>query len=162
MTTKNHPTRREFIKQSTGAAIALSLPIIVPARVFGANDRINVAVLGVNGRGRNHIKGFEDLDNVEVTCLCDPDNVILQQRAGEFEETYGRKVKTEMDLRKVYEDKDIDAVSIATPNHWHALATIWACQAGKDVYVEIPEAVCGIEGGVEECLARLGYGGLNG
>jgi predicted dehydrogenase len=78
------------------------------------------------------------LSNVEVATLCDPDNNILQKRAKEFEEKTGKKVKTENDLRKVFDDKTIDAVSIATPNHWHALAAIWACQAGKDVYVEKP------------------------
>jgi len=138
MSNQNQLNRRAFIKNSAGVAVALSLPTIIPARAFGANDRVSVAVLGVNGRGQNHISGFSNLKNVEVAMLCDPDNVILQQRAGEFEKKYGKKVKTEVDLRKVFDDKSIDAVSIAMPNHWHALATIWACQAGKDVYVEKP------------------------
>jgi predicted dehydrogenase len=133
-------SRRTFIRQSAtaGAALAFAAPMYVPASAFGANDRIRVAVLGVNGRGQDHIQNYMNLPNVEVATLCDPDDVILQQRAGEFKEKYGKKVKTEQDLRKVYEDKKIDAVSIATTNHWHALATIWACQAGKDVYVEKP------------------------
>src|SRR5215217_1795136 len=131
-------SRRDFIKNSTGAAVALSIPYIIPASAFGANDRVRVAVLGVNGRGQSHISGFNNLSNVEVATLCDPDDNILQKRAKEFEEKTGKKVKTENDLRKVFEDKSIDAVSIATPNHWHALAAIWACQAGKDVYVEKP------------------------
>ncbi|WP_373512731.1 Gfo/Idh/MocA family protein [Persicitalea sp.] len=138
MQNENQLNRRKFIKNSAGVAMALSLPTIIPARAFGANDRVSVAVLGVNGRGQNHMAGFSRLENVEVATLCDPDNVILQQRAQEFEKKSGKKVKTEMDLRKVFDDKSIDAVSIATPNHWHALATIWACQAGKDVYVEKP------------------------
>ena len=138
MKTENQLTRRKFVKNSAGLAVALSLPTIIPARAFGANDRVSVAVLGVNGRGQNHMAGFSNLKNVEVATLCDPDNVILQQRAQEFGKKTGKKVKTEMDLRKVFDDKSIDAVSIATPNHWHALATIWACQAGKDVYVEKP------------------------
>lgn len=138
MLNENQLNRRRFIKNSAGVAMALSLPTIIPARAFGANDRVSLAVLGVNGRGQNHISGFSNLKNVELTTLCDPDNVILQERAGEFEKKYGKKVKTEMDLRKVFDDKSIDAVSIAMPNHWHALATIWACQAGKDVYVEKP------------------------
>jgi hypothetical protein len=132
----NEVSRRDFIKNSTGAAVALSIPYIIPAQAFGANDRVRVAVLGVNGRGQDHIKGFNNLSNVEVATFCDPDNNIVQKRAKEFEEKTGKKVKTENDLRKVFEDKTIDAVSIATPNHWHALAAIWACQAGKDVYVE--------------------------
>ena len=72
--------------------------------------------------------------------LCDPDAEVLGQRAAQFEQRYGRRPATQQDLRKVLDNKEIDAVSIATPNHWHALATIWACQAGKDVYVEKPGA----------------------
>ncbi|MGV3557849.1 Gfo/Idh/MocA family oxidoreductase [Larkinella arboricola] len=132
-------SRRTFLKTAaTGSLAVLGLPTIIPAHAFGANDRIRVAVIGVNGRGKNHISGFSGLPNVEVVTLCDVDNVVLAERAAEFEKTYSRKVKTEPDLRKVYDDKNIDAVSIATPNHWHALAAIWACQAGKDVYVEKP------------------------
>ncbi len=140
---QNSFSRREFLKTATVgtatvATAAVGIPTIIPSRAFGANDRLRVAVIGINGRGKNHISGFSSLENVEVATLCDVDNVVLQARAAEFEKTYNRKVKTEQDLRKVYEDKSIDAVSIATPNHWHALAAIWACQAGKDVYVEKP------------------------
>ena len=138
MKSKNQITRRKFIKNTAGAAAILSVPTIIPSNVFGANDRIQIAVLGVHGRGKSHIKGFQTLDNVEVAYMCDPDNVVLQERAGEFEKTYGKKVKTERDMRNIFDNKSIDAVSIATPNHWHSLATIWACQAGKDVYVEKP------------------------
>jgi predicted dehydrogenase len=102
------------------------------------NDTVRLAVLGVNGRGADHIGGFSNLKNVEVAVLCDPDENVSRKRAAEFEKKYGRPVRTETDLRRVFDDKHIDAVSIATPNHWHALATIWACQAGKDVYVEKP------------------------
>lgn len=131
-------SRRQFIQTAAAGTAVLSLPTIIPARAFGANDRLRVAVIGINGRGKDHIAGFSKLANVEVATLCDVDDVVLQKGASEFETKYGRKVKTEGDLRKVYDDKDIDAVSIATPNHWHALAAIWACQAGKDVYVEKP------------------------
>lgn len=135
---KMKESRRNFIKKSAGAAALLSMPTIVPASVFGANGKVSVAVIGVNGRGRSHIQGFMNLPNAEVTCLCDCDLNVLEPRAKEFETKYSKKVKTQQDLRKVFEDKSIDAVSIATPNHWHSLATIWACQAGKDVYVEKP------------------------
>lgn len=138
MKAKNKVSRRSFIQKSAGAAALLSMPTIIPANVFGSNDKIRVAVLGVNGRGTTHIEGYMNLPDVEVACLCDPDLVILGQRAAEFEKKYGKKVNQQQDLRRVYEDKSIDAVSIATPNHWHALAAIWACQAGKDVYVEKP------------------------
>ena len=102
------------------------------------NDTVRVAVLGVNGRGRDHIGGFQKVPNVQVAVLCDPDDNVARKRAAEFEKRYGQAVRTERDLRRVFDDKMIDAVSVATPNHWHALATIWACQAGKDVYVEKP------------------------
>jgi len=138
MKEKKTESRRSFIQKSAGAAALLTMPTIIPGNVFGANDKVRVAVLGVNGRGTNHIQGFSSLPDVEVACLCDPDLVVLAKRAQEFETKYGRKVIQQQDLRKVFEDKSIDAVSIATPNHWHALATIWACQAGKDVYVEKP------------------------
>ncbi|GAB2801972.1 Gfo/Idh/MocA family oxidoreductase [Rhabdobacter roseus] len=138
MKNENQVSRREFIKNSAGVAVALSIPTFIPASAFGANDRVQVAVLGINGRGQNHISGFSNLKNVDVACLCDPDNEVLQTRAKEFNEKAGKKVKTEQDLRKVIDDKSIDVISIAMPNHWHALATIWSCQAGKDVYVEKP------------------------
>ena len=131
-------TRRKFIKNTTGAAIALGFPSIIPSSAFGANDKVQVAVLGLNGRGKSHIKGFQALKDAQVATLCDPDKIILTTRASEFETAYSAKVKVEQDLRKVFEDKNIDAVSIATPNHWHTLAAIWAMQAGKDVYVEKP------------------------
>ena len=131
-------SRRSFIKTAAVGTASLSLPTIIPASAFGANDRVRVAVIGINGRGKDHISGFSKLENVEVAALCDVDNVVLQERAADFEKKNNKKVKTFQDLRKVYEYKDIDDVSIATPNHWHALAAIWACQAGKDVYVEKP------------------------
>src|SRR5579871_1777627 len=118
-------SRRSFV---IGAATAVSLM----GRKASANNRVRVAVLGINGRGRDHIFGFNALPNAEVVMLCDPDRNLLAERADQFESKYHRKVQTEQDLRKVLDNKEIDAVSIATPNHWHALATIWACQAGKD------------------------------
>lgn len=116
-------------------------PMVIPSGAKGANDRIRVAVLGVNGRGKNHISeimGLSKKANVEVAVLCDPDMNVLRERAGEFRKQYGTDVAIEQDFRKTYEDKTIDAVALASPNHWHALQTIWACQAGKDVYVEKP------------------------
>ena len=104
----------------------------------GANDRVNVAVLGVNGRGKNHIDGYMNLDNVQVTTLVDPDMNICQERADEYGKKYHTEMKAVQDQREVLDDKEIDVVSIASTNHWHALSTIWACQAGKDVYVEKP------------------------
>jgi predicted dehydrogenase len=119
-------SRRSFVI-GAGTALAAS-----------ANDRIRVAVLGVNGRGADHIKAFQSQPGVEVAVLCDPDRNVADQRALEFFDSYGKTVRVEQDLRRVFDNKEIDVVSIATPNHWHALAAIWACQAGKDVYVEKP------------------------
>jgi len=138
MKEKRKVSRRNFIRKTAGAAALISMPSIVPASVFGASGKVSVAVIGVNGRGGSHIQGFMDLPNAEVTCLCDCDLNVLGPKAKAFETRYSKKVKQEQDLRNVFADKSIDAVSIATPNHWHALATIWACQAGKDVYVEKP------------------------
>jgi len=137
---KSEMTRRTFIKSTSGALAAATIagPMYIPKHVFGANDTIRAAVLGVHGRGKDHIEGLMNLDNVEVVTLCDPDQKVLDERAAEFKQTYGKKVSLEQDLRNVYDDKDIDVVTIATCNHWHSLATIWACQAGKDVYVEKP------------------------
>src|SRR5580700_4231395 len=127
-------SRRSFVLGAGGTAISLM------AGKASANSRVRVAVLGVNGRGTDHIRGFSALPNAEVVMLCDPDRNVLAERAEQFETKYQRKVRTEQDLRRVFDNKEIDAVSIATPNHWHALAAIWACQAGKDVYVEKPGA----------------------
>lgn len=123
---------------AVAGSAAIVAPSFLKAGVFGANDRINAAVLGVHGRGKNHISSLMAQDNVQVTVLCDPDMSLLKKRQAEFKEAYKKDVAIEQDLRKVMDNKDIDVVSIATPNHWHALAVIWACQAGKDVYVEKP------------------------
>ena len=126
--------RRNFVR-STAAVVAaprLALGLRQP------NDAVRVAVIGVHGQGRSHMHYFQKLDNVEVAVLCDPDRNVAAERAAEFEKTYGGRPRTETDLRRVLDDKEIDVVSIATPNHWHTLATVWACQAGKDVYVEKP------------------------
>lgn len=154
-------SRRSFLKTAATGAVAAAVvpgalakdpvkkPTVIPPTVKGANDRIRVAVLGVNGRGKSHIEEIMDLSqkaNVEVAVLCDPDMNVLQERAADFEKKYGKKVMIEQDFRKTYEDKTIDAVTLATPNHWHALQTIWACQAGKDVYVEKPATHNIVEG----------------
>jgi predicted dehydrogenase len=137
---KNKLNRREFMSRSIGGVVAASMiaPTILPRSIFGANDRINLAVIGIRGQGGGHIHGFSDLPNVRVHTICDCDENLFSARMREVEEKHGYKPKTRWDLRKVLDDKDIDAVTIAMPNHWHALATIWACQAGKHVYVEKP------------------------
>jgi predicted dehydrogenase len=105
--------------------------------VAGANDRVRVGIVGLRGRGENHIRGFGALPNVEIAALCDIDDSVMSQRLAQVRKM-GFQPKTYTDVRKLLDDKSIDAVSIATPNHWHALIAIWAMQAGKDVYVEKP------------------------
>jgi len=122
-------TRRDFMKGAAAAGLAM----VVPSRVLGANDEIRVAVVGINGRGGSHIREFHKMSGVRVVALCDVDLRVLGRRARGFD-----KVEKYQDVRKMLENKDIDVVSIATTNHWHSPITVWACQAGKDVYVEKP------------------------
>ncbi len=134
-------TRRQFVQTSATAVAATSLIAQSATAKQDANSTLHAAVLGLNGRGKTHIKTFQGLQkekNVKIVLLCDPDKKLLAKRAAEFEKKYGYKVDTATDMRKVFDRKDIDVVSVATPNHWHALATIWGCQAGKDIYVEKP------------------------
>ncbi len=111
---------------------------IAARRLSGANDRINAAVVGVRGRGREHIDCFAKLPGSRVAAVCDIDQAVAERAQTLAEKLQGSKPAIYRDIRQMLENKDIDVVSIATPNHWHALATIWACQAGKDVYVEKP------------------------
>ena len=134
--------RRKFIKASTVATASLgSAPMLWgnSHKWKGANDRINVAVIGIRGQGQSHIAEYSKLKNVEVAAICDVDTNLFAPRIKKlFTEKSLREPKTYQDLRRLFEDKDIDAVSIVTPNHWHALASIWALQAGKHVSVEKP------------------------
>lgn len=106
----------------------------------GPNDRVRIALVGLRGRGRDLIKCFGDAakQNVEIATVCDVDESVLNERAAGIEQTFGQKPLRVTDMRRVLDDASIDAIAIATPNHWHALATVWACQAGKDVYCEKP------------------------
>lgn len=104
----------------------------------GANDRVNVGVVGVRGRGRDHISGFVKGPNVRVAAVCDIDQSVAERAQAFTEKAGGGKPAAFADMRKMFEDKSIDAVSIANTNHWHALSTIWAVRAGKDVYCEKP------------------------
>ncbi len=136
---KEGVTRREFLKRTTaGVVVASALPTILPRRVFGANDRVNIAVIGIRGQGGGHIRGFGKIPDVHIKTICDVDENLFPGRLKEIQERFGYQPGTEHDMRRVFDDPDIDAVSFATPNHWHALGTIWACQAKKNVYVEKP------------------------
>ena len=135
-------SRRQFIKSTSafaGASLLLS-GSKASARVIGANDRLRIAVAGLNGRGQSHIGGWLEQENVEIAYLIDVDERVLD-RTLKFvgKKTEGKfDIKGVRDVREVLEDKNLDAISIATPNHWHSLMTIWAAQAGKHVYVEKP------------------------
>src|SRR5689334_24669844 len=125
--------RRSFLVAS--ALTAAATPSTAP---LGANDRLRVAIVGLRGRGGDHIAGFLEQPNVEIAAVCDIDETLLNRRVAQIASRAGRKPAPYTDFRKLLEDSSIDAVSIATPNHHHAIQTIWACQAGKDVYVEKP------------------------
>ncbi len=114
------------------------LAATMAAPVLGANDRIQVAVVGVRGRGRDHIAIFGSRPGARVIAVCDIDDAQSERAVALAEKVQGSKPRVYRDFRKLLEDREVDAVSLATPNHWHALQTIWACQAGKDVYVEKP------------------------
>ncbi len=140
--------RRSFIKKTVLGATGITLGASTMGlsaksynSIMGANDRINMSVIGVRGQGNGHLKrwaGMAKKDNVFLKTICDVDENLFAERIKTVSDLQGEKPGTEVDMRKVFEDKDIDAISIAAPNHWHALATIWAVQAGKDVYVEKP------------------------
>jgi predicted dehydrogenase len=136
MTIMAKQTRRNFLKASS-AIVAGSTFVIsgtkASGNVIGANDRVRIGVAGVNGRGGQHISAWKGQKNVEIAALIDPDEKILGNRMKKIEGAKGYA-----DVRKALEDKNLDAISIATPNHWHSLMTIWAAQAGKHVYVEKP------------------------
>jgi predicted dehydrogenase len=139
-------TRREFLEDSmlaTAAAVASSqLPQLVQAadkKPAGPNDKLRVAIVGVNGRGAAHISGFSKIPECEIVAICDADEEVGHKKGvDKIEKMTRKKPAFHQDIRKLLEDKDIDIVSIATPNHWHALGAIWAIQAGKQVYVEKP------------------------
>lgn len=139
--------RRSFIKQSAAASTGVFYIAKTSWAQKSPGDTINMAVIGFGGRGGSHISGYKKLKNegVRVAALCDVDSKTLTKGVGSFDQEK-IKVTGYTDLRKLLENKDIDAVSIATPNHWHALASIWAIQAGKDVYVEKPVSHCVWEG----------------
>ena len=126
--------RRGFLAQSAGSLVA---PALLSKAAVNANDTVRVAVVGMNGQGKEHIKEYTGMPKVELAALCDVDESVLAKRMKELE-ARNLKPATYVDIRKLLEDKTIDAISTATPNHWHSLATICACQAGKDVYVEKP------------------------
>lgn len=146
----NPSSRRQFLKTSTAVAGAslIAAPAIAKSRL-SANDRIRVAMVGLGGRMSSHIGclgAMASTDNVEIAAICDCDQSKLDSAAKRYPALEGLKLKTFTDQKAVFDDPSIDAVSFSTQDHWHALQTIWACQAGKDVYVEKPPTWCIWEG----------------
>jgi predicted dehydrogenase len=138
--------RRDFIKKGIAGTAGLTIggmgfSAASYRSIPGSNDRINVAVVGLRGRGSSHVDEWcflADSKNLRVTALCDVDEQFYAERSKTVQDKTGVKPATFWDMRKVFENPEIHAVSFATPNHWHALGAIWACQAGKHVYVEKP------------------------
>ena len=122
--------RRHFVLSSAAMGLA--------GHAYGANDRVRVAVVGVRGQGGSHLQAYGRMPGVEVAAICDIDERILDNRIAQVEKSSGKKPERYTDIRKLLENKDIDAISIATPNHSHTLQTIWSLQAGKHVYCEKP------------------------
>jgi predicted dehydrogenase len=143
-------SRREFLSRGTQTAASvfaattlasgtsLQAAPVARGRVIGANERINMAIIGIRGRGGGLARSFAKIPNVRVKTLCDIDERLFAERVKQVAANQDFTPKTEYDLHRVFDDKDIDAIATATPNHWHALVTIWALQAGKHVYVEKP------------------------
>ena len=130
-------TRRTFLKTSLATAGSAALASGTWSQIRGANDDIRIAVAGVRKKGMEHIQDFRKLSGVRVVAICDADTQWLDAEVAKFKER-NIKVETYIDYRKLLENKNIDAVVLSVPDHWHALMTVWACQAGKDVYVEKP------------------------
>ena len=139
-------TRRRFLEDSMLAAAAAAaagatgnlLAADDDPQSKSANEKLSVAIVGVNGRGTEHISAYLKRDDTEITYIVDPDERVGQKRAEEIAKKQGSKPTFVKDLRKMLDDKSVDIVTTATPNHWHALVAIWSMQAGKDVYVEKP------------------------
>jgi predicted dehydrogenase len=147
-------SRRTFLKQAAAGGLAATFAISgtkASGRIPGANDRIRIGVAGIHGRGSSHIDAFAKMPDVDVTYLIDPDSRLFGSRIRQVQERGGNTPKCVQDIRVALQDEDLDAVSVATCNHWHALITFWACEAGKDVYVEKPCSHNVFEG--RQCVA---------
>ncbi len=146
-------TRRRFLKTTLASAATITLAgTKSTGRILGANDRIRIAVAGLNGRGGSHVDAWTKIPGVELAYLIDPDTRTWGKRLKQAGDK--ARPKTVKDVREALQDQELQAISIATPNHWHALMTIWACEAGKDVYVEKPCSHNVHEGRIAVDMAR--------
>ena len=133
-----HISRRTFFQ---GAALAVSA-----SRVIGANDRINVGLIGLGGRGNDHLRSYGKIEEARIAALCDVNQAARERAQATLARKNLEKVKEFEDMRQMFAEPKVEAVSIATPNHWHALSAIWAMKAGKDVYGEKPACYNPYEG----------------
>jgi predicted dehydrogenase len=137
----SRPSRRRFLAASGAAGSLLLVGTRASRAIAGANDRVRIALFGLNGRGREHLAGYAKVPGVEIATVVDPDQQVLDRTLANLAKQAGDKPLTtqgERDFRRALDDKTIDAISIATPNHWHSLMTIMGAQADKHVYVEKP------------------------
>ena len=141
-------SRRKFIKKSSALALGLgAAPSFIPSPLLsGPNDRVNLAVIGCNGMGWSNLRSHLRMNDVNCVALCDVDDAVLARRKADYAEHRDNAVTTYKDYRKLLENKDVDAVIIGTPDHWHCRMMVDALEAGKHVYVEKPLA-----NSVEEC-----------
>ncbi len=134
-------TRRDFTKNLTTAGVSagsgLAMSAQAASKARGANDDIRLAIVGLRKKGKEHLDIFPKVPGIRIVALCDVDTEFLDFEAKKFKDR-NEKVTMYIDYRKLLDDKNIDAVVLAVPDHWHALMTVWACQAGKDVYAEKP------------------------
>jgi predicted dehydrogenase len=133
-------TRRRFVQLGAAAAAAIAAPRVARASVLGANDEIRIAVVGLGVRGGVHIAAFGPQKGVRLALVCDPDRQRLDAAAKNIETRFQYRPEGVVDVRRLMDRKDFDALSVATMQYWHALPTIWACETGRDVYVEKPLA----------------------
>ena len=148
-------SRRTFLHTALRTAGAAAMTAASYSRILGANDKVNVAVVGLGGRGQNHMDGYMDIADCRITALCDVNQAALERGQAKVAKKTGEAApKGYGDMKDVFADKNVDAVSMPLPNHWHALATIWACQAGKDVYIEKPACYNIFEGKQMVAAAR--------
>ena len=139
VTTKRKISRRKFIgtTAAAGAFTIVAPHVLGGSKYVAPSDKITVANIGCGTQGLREMPGMLQNEEIQVVAVCDPDRSLLDRETEEFSKR-GERVATYVDYRRLLEDDAIDAVVTASPNHWHALVTVWGCQAGKDVYVEKP------------------------
>ena len=150
----HRPSRRQFLKTSLAASTAFAAPLVLPRRVWGANDRIALGYVGCKNRGGQNMNGFHKAGGVDHVAACDVDAHVLDDFAGKLTRRGVKAIDRASDHRELLDRDDIDAIVVSTPDHWHAVPTIDACRAGKDVYCEKPLTLFPAEGERMVAVAR--------